>query len=140
VAPCDVHNAADLADRGVQVWYGDCEEPDILRDSFDGADRLLFISAPSFDSGERMRQHHNVVAAARASGVGHLLYTSGREPMSPMNADWPTTTPSSGPSETVACRTRSCGTRSIRSGSSMQVCGSRSRPVSSRAAAAGDQV
>jgi NAD(P)H dehydrogenase (quinone) len=76
VAVRHMHKAADLADRGVQVRYGDYDEPDSLRDSFDGADRLLFISAPSSDSGERMRQHHNVVAAARTSGVGHLLYTS----------------------------------------------------------------
>jgi uncharacterized protein YbjT (DUF2867 family) len=125
VAVRHMHKAADLADRGVQVRYADYDEPDSLRDSFDGADRLLFISAPSSDSGERMRQHHNVVDAARTSGVGHLLYTSGWEPMSSMKADWPTTTPLNGPSGTVVCRTRSCGTRSIRSGSSIQVCGSR---------------
>jgi NAD(P)H dehydrogenase (quinone) len=77
VAVRDVHKAADLADRGVQVRYGDYDEPDSLRDSFNGGDRLLFISAPSFDSGERMRQHHNVVEAARTSGVGYLIYTSG---------------------------------------------------------------
>ena len=76
VAVRDVHKAADLADRGVQVRYGDYDEPDSLQDSFNGADRLLFISAPSSDSGERMRQHHNVVDAARTSGVGHLVYTS----------------------------------------------------------------
>ena len=77
VAVGDVHKAADLADRGVQLRYGDYDEPDRLRDSFNGADRLLFISAPSSDSGERMRQHHNVVDAARTGGVGHLVYTSG---------------------------------------------------------------
>jgi NAD(P)H dehydrogenase (quinone) len=73
----DVHKAADLADRGAQLRHGDYEEPDSLRDSFNGTDRLLFISAPSSDSGERKRQHHNVVDAARTSGVGHLVYTSG---------------------------------------------------------------
>ena len=77
VAVRDVHKAADLADRGVQVRYGDYDEPDRLRDSFNGADRLLFISAPRSDAGERMRQHHNVVDAARTSGVSHLVYTSG---------------------------------------------------------------
>jgi NAD(P)H dehydrogenase (quinone) len=76
VAVRDVPKAADLADRGVQVRYGDYDEPDSLRDSFNGADQLLFISAPSSDSGERMRQHHNVVDAALTSGVGHLVYTS----------------------------------------------------------------
>ena len=75
VAVRDVRKAADLADRGVQVRHGDYEDPDSLRRSFDGADRLLFISAPT-ESGDRMRQHHNVVDAARATGVGRLLYTS----------------------------------------------------------------
>jgi NAD(P)H dehydrogenase (quinone) len=47
VAVRDVHKAADLADRGAQLRYGDYEEPDSLRDSFNGVDRLLFISAAS---------------------------------------------------------------------------------------------
>ena len=51
VAVRDVHKAADLADRGAQLRYGDYDEPDSLRDSFNCADQLLFISAPSFDSG-----------------------------------------------------------------------------------------
>jgi NAD(P)H dehydrogenase (quinone) len=62
--------------RSGRVRYGDYDEPDSLRASFNGTDQLLFISAPSSDSGERMRQHHNVVDAARTSGVGHLVYTS----------------------------------------------------------------
>jgi NAD(P)H dehydrogenase (quinone) len=135
VAVRDVHKAADLADRGVQVRYGDYDEPDSLRDSFNGADRLLFISAPGSDSGERMRQHHNVVDAARTSSVGHLVYTSGLGADVSNEGGLATTTPLSGPSETAVCRTRSCGTRSIRSGSSIQVCRRRSRRVSSRAAA-----
>jgi NAD(P)H dehydrogenase (quinone) len=135
-----MHKAADLADRGGQLRYGDYDQPDSLRDSFNGADQLLFISAPSSDFGERMRQHHNVVDAARTSGVGHLLYTSGLGADVVNEADWPTATPLSGPSETVVCRTRSCGTRSIRSGSSIQVCGGRSRPVSLRAAARAEGV
>ena len=135
----DVHKAADLADRGVQVRYGDYDEPDSLRDSFNGADQLLFIFAGS-SFWELKRQHDNVVDAARTSGVGHLVYTSGLGADVVNEAHWPTATPLSGPSETVVCRTRSSGTRSIRSGSSIQVCGGRSRPVSLRAAARADGV
>jgi NAD(P)H dehydrogenase (quinone) len=38
VAVRDVHKAADLADRGAQLRCGDFEEPDSLRDAFNGAD------------------------------------------------------------------------------------------------------
>jgi NAD(P)H dehydrogenase (quinone) len=47
VAVRDVRKAADLADRGGQLRYGDFEEPDSLRDSFNGADQLLFVFAAS---------------------------------------------------------------------------------------------
>ena len=75
VAVRNVHKAADLADRGVQVRHGDYDRTDTLRQAFDGADRLLFISAP--DGNERRTlQHQNVVDAAGVAGVGRLLYTS----------------------------------------------------------------
>ena len=135
VAVRDVHKAADLADRGVLVRYGDYDAPDSLRDSFNGADLLLFISAPSSDSGERMRQHHNVVDAARTSGVGHLVYTSGLGADLGNEGGLADHHDTERAIRTVVCRTRSCGTRSIRSGSSIQVCSGRSRPLSSRAAA-----
>lgn len=75
VAVRDVHKAADLADRGVQLRHGDYERTDTLRQAFDGADRLLFISAPD-QNDERVLQHQNVVDAAGVAGVGRLLYTS----------------------------------------------------------------
>jgi uncharacterized protein YbjT (DUF2867 family) len=133
VAVHDVHKAADLADRGVQLRYGDYEEPDSLRDSFNGADQLLFISAPTLGSG-----CGSTTTSLTRRGLAALAISStpvGREPMSAMRADWLTTTPLSGPSVTVVCRARSCGTRSIPNGSSIQVCGGRSRPASSQAAA-----
>ena len=76
VAVRDVHGAADLADRGIQVRHGDYAQTDSLRGSFDGADQLLFISAPHENDG-RVRQHQNVVDAARTTNVGRLVYTSG---------------------------------------------------------------
>jgi hypothetical protein len=131
----DVHKAADLADRGAQLRHGDNEEPDSLRDSFNGADRLLFISAPSSDSGSGNGSTTTSLTRRGPAALAISSTPADWEPMSAMKADWPTTTPVSGPSETVVCRTRSCGTRSIRSGSSIQVCGGRLRPVSLRAAA-----
>jgi NAD(P)H dehydrogenase (quinone) len=76
VAVRDPNKAGDLTDRGVDVRRGDYDEPDTLRAAFEGSDRLLFISSPSGNSSERMRQHHNVIDAARASGVGLVAYTS----------------------------------------------------------------
>jgi NAD(P)H dehydrogenase (quinone) len=76
VAVRDPDKARELADRGVQVRHGDYDQPDSLRAAFEGADRLLFISSSSGDSTERMRQHGNVVEAARAAGVSLVAYTS----------------------------------------------------------------
>jgi NAD(P)H dehydrogenase (quinone) len=75
VAVRDEDRAREFADRGVDVRHGDYDHPDSLRAAFEGADRLLFISSSSGDS-ERMRQHRNVIEAARAAGVGLVAYTS----------------------------------------------------------------
>src|SRR3712207_4826339 len=78
VAVRNPQKAADLAERGVDVRYGDYDQPVSLRAAFDGADRLLFISSPLGDlSGGRVAQHRAVVAAAREARVGHIAYTSG---------------------------------------------------------------
>jgi NAD(P)H dehydrogenase (quinone) len=66
--------AAGLAERGVQVRRADYDEPDSLVAAFAGADKLLFISGS--EVGQRVRQHGNVVEAAKAAGVGLLVYTS----------------------------------------------------------------
>ena len=76
IAVRDPAKAADLSDRGVDVRHGDYDDLPGLRAAFDGADALLFISAPIVDSG-RLVQHQNVVTAAMDAGVGLLAYTSG---------------------------------------------------------------
>jgi NAD(P)H dehydrogenase (quinone) len=68
--------AAGLADQGVEVRAGDYEDPESLRAAFAGADVLLFVSSPDITPGTRVRQHGNVVDAARATGVGRIVYTS----------------------------------------------------------------
>lgn len=77
VAVRDVAKAQDLAERGVDVRYGDYDDLDGLRRAFEDADRLLFISGHSDGSGERVEQHQRVIDAARDAGVGHIAYTSG---------------------------------------------------------------
>ena len=66
--------AGELADRGVQVRHADYLVPDTLAAAFAGVDRLLLIS--SSDTSQRIIQHRNAVRAARAAGVGFLVYTS----------------------------------------------------------------
>ncbi|MEJ3657398.1 SDR family oxidoreductase [Actinomycetes bacterium KLBMP 9759] len=68
--------AQELADRGVQVRAGDYDDPASLESAFAGADVLLFVSGPDITPGVRPRQHGNVVDAAKAAGVGRVVYTS----------------------------------------------------------------
>jgi NAD(P)H dehydrogenase (quinone) len=75
---------ASFAARGVQVRFGDFDQPESLRAAFAGAEQLLLIS--TLDVGERRRrQHKTAIAAAMAAGVGHVIYTSsvGIHPRSP---------------------------------------------------------
>jgi NAD(P)H dehydrogenase (quinone) len=65
---------ADLAARGVQVRQADYDQPASLATAFNGADKLLLISAS--EVGRRVPQHRAVIEAAKAAGVGLLAYTS----------------------------------------------------------------
>ena len=81
-------NLADLAARGVIVRAANFDDPASLEKAFAGADRVLIISTSDLDirSDRRLRQHLAAVAAAKAAGVSHLLYTSmpNPEPGSPV--------------------------------------------------------
>jgi NAD(P)H dehydrogenase (quinone) len=63
-----------FARRGVDVRAGDFDDPAGLREALAGVDRALLISTDAL--GRRIPQHRDAVHAARAAGVGHLLYTS----------------------------------------------------------------
>lgn len=65
---------ADLAERGIEVRRADYDDRESLRTAFTGVDRLLFISGS--EMGRRVKQHGNVVAAARGAGVQFVAYTS----------------------------------------------------------------
>lgn len=71
----DLTKASDLAAQGMQVRQGDYTDAASLERAFQGADRLLFISTSALGD-ERMRQHKNVVDAAKRAGVKHIYYTS----------------------------------------------------------------
>lgn len=81
VAPSDIilvtRNPAALAPfaaRGVDVRFGDFEEPSSLAAAFAGGDRLLIIG--THGRMERVAMHQGVIAAARAAGIGHAVYLS----------------------------------------------------------------
>jgi NAD(P)H dehydrogenase (quinone) len=81
-------NLADLAALGVTVRKADFNDRPSLEEAFKGADRVLIISTGELDlkSDRRLKQHQAAVAAAKAAGVSHLLYTSmpNPEPGSPV--------------------------------------------------------
>jgi NAD(P)H dehydrogenase (quinone) len=64
-----------VTDLGVEVRLGDYDRPEQLQTSLAGVDALVIVSgmAPPED---RIRQHRNVIDAARAAGVKKLVYTS----------------------------------------------------------------
>jgi NAD(P)H dehydrogenase (quinone) len=65
---------AAYAAKGIEARIGDYEDPEGLRTALTGIDRLLLISAS--EVGKRTGQHGNVIAAAKAAGVGFIAYTS----------------------------------------------------------------
>ncbi len=66
--------AEDLAAKGVTLVTGDYDNYDSLVKAFEGVDKLYFVS--SSDVMNRLPQQENVVKAATAAGVKHIIYTS----------------------------------------------------------------
>jgi NAD(P)H dehydrogenase (quinone) len=64
----------DLTQLGVTSQRADYGDPASLRTALAGVDRLLFVSGS--EVGQRVGQHQAVVDAARAAGVGLVVYTS----------------------------------------------------------------
>jgi NAD(P)H dehydrogenase (quinone) len=65
---------ADLAERGVEVRAADYSSPETLPAAVRGVDVLLLVSGS--EVGQRVAQHTAVVEAAKAEGVGRVVYTS----------------------------------------------------------------
>jgi NAD(P)H dehydrogenase (quinone) len=70
----DEKKARPLAERGAEVRVAHYGDPAALEAAFSGVDRLLLIS--SSEIGQRIEQHKNVIDAAKAAGVKHIVYTS----------------------------------------------------------------
>ncbi|GAB4020996.1 SDR family oxidoreductase [Spirosoma migulaei] len=69
-----VNKATDLVKRGVDVRQADYFDYPALVQAFRGIDKVLLVSAVAFT--DRVRQHRNVIDAAKQAGVKHLFYTS----------------------------------------------------------------
>jgi NAD(P)H dehydrogenase (quinone) len=70
-------NLASYAARGVEVRKADFDNADLTEKAFNGADRMVLISTDALDDkGTRQRQQIAAVAAAKAAGVKHIVYTS----------------------------------------------------------------
>ena len=70
----DEQKAQDLKAKGVEVRVGDYNDKASLIEAFRGVDKLFFVSAS--DVANRLKQHANVVYAAKEAGVKHIIYTS----------------------------------------------------------------
>jgi NAD(P)H dehydrogenase (quinone) len=72
-----VHNqskTAHLVNLGLETRLADYDQPSTLDRALQGVDRLLLVSGS--EVGKRLRQHTNVISAAKKAGVKLLVYTS----------------------------------------------------------------
>lgn len=66
-------SAALLTNQGYQARIADFSNPSSLKQAFEGIEKLLLIS--TMDQ-SRAEQHKQVIDAAKAQGVKHIIYTS----------------------------------------------------------------
>ncbi len=69
-----VRTPSKAADLGVAAREADYSRPETLPAALAGVDTLLLIS--SSEVGQRASQHRAVIDAAKAAGVGRIVYTS----------------------------------------------------------------
>lgn len=66
--------AKSWAERGVGVKIGDYNDYNSLVNAFKGVEKLLFVSSNDLEN--RESHHQNVIAAAKAAKVNHVIFTS----------------------------------------------------------------
>ncbi|MBH2003360.1 MAG: SDR family oxidoreductase [Sphingobacteriia bacterium] len=70
----DLTKATDLKEKGIHLKTGDYDDATSLLSALRGVNKLLLVSGN--DIPNRARQQRNVVEAAVAAGVTHIVYTS----------------------------------------------------------------
>ncbi len=73
----DAAKGQQLQDQGIELRVGDYSDVDSLVQAFQGVDTLLLVSSNDRGAVENRTAHHvNVINAAKAARVKHLVYTS----------------------------------------------------------------
>lgn len=67
--------AAQFKSSGTQFRHVDYQNIASLEKAFAGVEKLLFVSANTYDNEARNQQHRNVIAAARTAGVDHVRFS-----------------------------------------------------------------
>jgi NAD(P)H dehydrogenase (quinone) len=70
----DESKASVLKEKGVDIRIGNYDDPASLDNAIQGIDKVLLIAGT--DEENRLRQHQNVVDAAKKAGVQCITYTS----------------------------------------------------------------
>ncbi|HEX2921857.1 MAG TPA: SDR family oxidoreductase [Bacteroidales bacterium] len=69
-----VRNPDKAKDLGIEARLFDYDNPEDLTDRLKGIDRILLISAS--EVGKRLKQHKNIISAAKDAGIKWIVYTS----------------------------------------------------------------
>ena len=64
--------AEQFESSGIQFRHADYEDRVSLEKAFAGVEKLLFVSANTYDTEARNQQHRNVIEAAKSVRVGHV--------------------------------------------------------------------
>lgn len=73
----DPSKLAEFSAKGVRTIAADFDDKASLESAFKNVARVLIVSTDALDRpGHRLEQHKNAIDAAKAAGVGHLVYTS----------------------------------------------------------------
>jgi NAD(P)H dehydrogenase (quinone) len=72
----DENKASALKEQGVDIRVGNYDDPASLDKAMQGIEKVLLIAGTDEDEDNRLRQHQNVVDAAKKAGVNYIAYTS----------------------------------------------------------------
>ena len=64
--------AEQFESSGIQFRHANYEDRVSLEKAFAGVEKLLFVSANTYDNEARNQQHRNVIEAAKSVRVGHV--------------------------------------------------------------------
>jgi NAD(P)H dehydrogenase (quinone) len=73
----DLNSIAALAEMGIQLRFGDFNDPESLQTAFAGAAQILLVSSnAAATGGDPLSQHRAAIEAGKAAGATRIVYTS----------------------------------------------------------------